>query len=329
MSSRVIYLNGQFLPESEAKVSVYDLGVMQAAAVFEMTRSFHGTTFKLREHVDRLMASIATIGILPTPQDSPYINKTLPFEYFRAGMEKACQEVMARNDHGPGEEHRLLICVSPGPAPMYREIAGDGPTVLITDFPLRYTTAGLGRQFTEGGTAIISSVEQISNQAIPCKAKHRSRLAFHLAQQEAIQRGADWAILLDHDGNIAESPGANVLLVEGGVLINPTGTCLDGISRAYVLELAEALGIPCESSPVAGSRLSTADEIILTGTPFCALSLVNIDGHQIGDGTPGPVYKKLLAAWSESVKIPIDKQIIEWDNETYEKSHQGAVLSKA
>ena len=307
MSNRTIYLNGQFLPESEAKVSVYDLGVMQAAAVFEMTRSFHGQHFKLVKHIERLRASMVAIGI----------NDPHPRQY---EWESLCETVSSHNTlfpHHPfgdqGEEHRLLIMVSPGPAPMYREIAGSGPTVLITDFPLRYTTAGLGRQFEHGGTAIISSIQQVPDACVPSSAKHRSRLHFHLAQEEAKRKGADWAILLDHYGAVTECPGANIFIVSDGILKTPAENCLKGISRATIYELARARGIACYGKIMARNELFLADEVFVTGTPFCAISIVSIDGRQIGDGKPGPVYKALMNKWNELVGLNIAEQIIHWD----------------
>lgn len=308
MSNRIIYLNGQFLPESEAKISAYDIGVMQAAAVFEMTRSFRGVTFKLDEHLERLRLSMRALKF-----DIGECARTLVSE----SLKRCCLEVIARNDHGPGEEHRLLICVSPGPAPMYREIAGDGPTVLITDFPLRFTTAGLGRQFTDGGTAIISSIQQVPDACVPSHAKHRSRLHFHLAQEEAKRKGMDWAIMtqdIRDDSYLAECPGANIFLVKDGLLVTPESGCLFGISRATILELADSLALKHDVYDISTYAIERADEVFVTGTPFCAISIVKVGDQVIGDGTPGPVYKRLLAAWSESVSTDIAGQIIAWDN---------------
>ncbi len=123
--SRVVYLDGKFVPEGEAKLSIYDLSVMQAAAAFEMTRSFNGKHFKLREHITRLIQSCYLLSI-PLPDGNFY-------DYI--------EELTRLNDHGPGEEHRLLIVVSPGCAPMYKDLEGviPHPFVYIADFPLRYT----------------------------------------------------------------------------------------------------------------------------------------------------------------------------------------------
>lgn len=303
---RTVYLNGAFLPESEAKVSAYDLGVMQAAAVFDMTRSFNGVHFRLAEHLDRLEGSCHVLGF-PVPD--------------RKEVEEAIGQLTILNDHGPGEEHRLLIMVSPGPSKMYRAIAGDHPTMLITDFPLRYTTAGLGRQFAEGGSAMISTVRQVPDDCVPSHIKHRSRLHFYRAKQEAIQNGVDWAILLDREFQVAECPGANVFIVEdhgrspsGTQLIACSGSCLPGISRQTVLNLALMTWNGYYEERHCGvQHLFGAREIFVTGTPFCLLPITRLNGNPVGDGKPGPIYQRLLSAWSEMVGVDIAGQIKAWD----------------
>ena len=188
---RVVYLDGQFVPEADAKLSIYDLSVMQSVAAFEMTRSFNGVHFKLDEHLDRLWQSCRLLGIEQGRYDQ---------DLFRVQLRQLCWQVADANPHGQGEEHRLLIVVSPGCAPMYRELSGviDHPFVYIADFPLRYTVAGMGRAFTEGVHAVTSPIQQVPDACLPSKAKHRSRLHFHLAQQQAPT--GTWPLLTDQIG---------------------------------------------------------------------------------------------------------------------------------
>lgn len=305
MPNRTVYMAGQWLPESEAKVSVYDLSVMQAAAAFEMTRSFQGKTFKLDEHLDRLENSCRLLGI--------------PLALSRSALHAVCDEIVDRHRDvfDPADEHRLLIVASPGCAPMYRELSGviAEPYIYVTDFPLRHTTNGMGRQFS-GATAICSNVWQVPNECFPATAKHRSRLAFHLAQDEAKRRGADWAIMTDIWHTMIECPGANIFAVRRGELYAPWFNALRGISREYVLELASQCGVPISSRhDLKMDDLPTMQisEMFVTGTPFCMIPLVQVDGFQIGNGRPGPVYTRLLQAWSESVGVNIAEQIIGWE----------------
>ncbi len=297
---RTVYLNGEFVPESEAKLSIYDLSVMQAAAAFTMTRSFNGKTFKLAEHISRLRQSCELLSIM------------LPLDFKL--LQTKIMEVMERNDHGPGEEHRLLIVVSPGCAPMYRDLAGviPHPFMYIADFPLRYTVQGFSKYFTEGVHCVTSTVQQVPDACVPSAAKHRSRLHFHLAQQQA-PPGA-WPLLVNQSKDYpeyVEAPGANLAYVIAGKVFVQDFQCLQGISLQTVRDLTHA-----------GSsgfyNTSAMDELWLTGTPFCMLPVVSLDGKPIGDGKIGPVYKETLAKWSELVGVDIQEQIEGWDAGPFE-----------
>lgn len=305
---RTVYLDGQFIPESEAKLSIYDLSVMQAAAAFEMTRSFGGKHFKLDEHLTRLWHSCRLLGIEYGKYDE---------SLFRVQLRELCHQVTLQNDHGPGEEHRLLIVASPGCAPMYKDLEGviPHPFVYIADFPLSLTTRGMGRQFTDGATAKCAYTQVIPDQCIPPTAKHRGRLAFHLAQQEVASK-ADWAIMLDQWRNFVECPGANILAIIRGKLHAPNFGALQGISRAYAIEILESLGVQLAPNPDIKPEMALSGEIremFVTGTPFCAVPIVSVDGFRIGNGKPGPIYENLMQAWSKNVGLDIPSQIIRWD----------------
>jgi branched-chain amino acid aminotransferase len=292
---RTVYLDGQFVPESEAKLSIYDLSVMQAAAAFEMTRSFNGVHFKLREHIARLEHSCKLLSI--------------PMPCSAIDLRELCCNVADENDHGPGEEHRLLIVVSPGCAPMYKDLEGviPHPFVYIADFPLRYTVAGFSKYFTEGVHAVTSAIRQAPDDVLPSAAKHRSRLHFHLAQQAAPQ--GTWPLMLDEEGNYCEAPGANIMFSRGELVWTCESDALPGISMQTVKELTDAAPAKYRCH----SLLSDADELWLTGTPFCMLPVVSLDGKPIGDGTIGPVFKATLAKWSRLVGVDIQGQIESWD----------------
>jgi len=304
---RTVYLNGQFIPESEAKLSIYDLSVMQAAAAFEMTRSFHGVHFKLREHLERLVNSCALLSIPWPVQNVGGYAVDLPL----LALEAICHEVTRLNDHGHGEEHRLLIVVSPGCAPMYWDLAGviPHPFVYIADFPLRYTVQGFGKYFTEGVHCVTSPIQAMPGACVHPQAKHRSRLHFHLAQQLA--SAGTWPILLTADGWVAEAPGANICgsMLEK-VWAQAEGS-LHGISMQTVLELTGGF----RHGNITRDQLYRMDELWLTGTPFCMLPVVSLDGKPIGDGKIGPVYKQTLWQWSELVGLDIAQQIIDWDQQ--------------
>jgi len=296
--NRTVYLNGKFVNEADAKISIYDLSVMQTAAAFEMTRSFNGKHFKLREHFERLIQSCKLLGI------------ELPREWREwNALDSIIDEVTQRNDHGPGEEHRLLIVVSPGCAQMYRDLAGviPHPFIYVADFPLRYTVRGFGKYFTEGVHCVTSKIQQVPDACVPSQAKHRSRLHFHLAQQY-VPEGI-WPILLDEGGYVTEAPGANICFVTGGKVYCVTINALPGISMQTIGDLH----LQVFPGALGGHVSHMVDELWLTGTPFCMLPVVSLDGKPIGDGKPGPMYRQTLQKWNELVGLDIAQQIQAWD----------------
>ena len=312
---RTVYFNGQFIPESEAKLSIYDLSVMQSAAAFEMTRSFNGKHFKLREHLERLYQSCRLLSI-PIPQ---YHMDERVGEIPIDVLLHLCHQVAERNDHGPGEEHRLLIVVSPGCAPMYRELDGliPHPFLYIADFPLRYTVKGFSKYFTEGVHCVTSKVQQVPDACVPSAAKHRSRLHFHLAQMQA--PAGTWPLMTcqrDHgdegtDYEYAEAPGANIVWVDKKSVYCLEKNALPGISLQTVQQLIPTEKLDDWMQP--HESYFHPRELWLTGTPFCMLPVVSLDGKPIGNGTPGPVFKQTLQKWNELVGVDIQRQIEEWD----------------
>lgn len=306
MAERVVDWNGVWRPESEARVSIYDLSVMQAAAAFEMTRSFGGVSFKVREHLLRLMASCRLLR-MPCPWSLDYLTERC------LACQAANQPAMRADD-----EHRLLIVVSPGCAPMYRDVAGalTAPWYYIADFPLRWTTHGLGCGFTEGVPAVTSVIRQVPDACVPSQAKHRSRLHFHLAQQRT--PAGIWPVLVSPvshadgttDDYVTEAPGANLVAVHQRRISVCAWNCLAGISAATVQTLVPTTR---DTDPTL-TWISQADELWLTGTPFCMLPVVNLDGQPIGEGRPGPVYRETLAKWNALVGLDIAGQIAAWDS---------------
>lgn len=306
-SGRVVYSNGQLVPEAEARISIYDSALMFGDMVFEMTRSFGKKQFKLREHIDRLYAGIKIlrIPVSMTPEE----------------MEKAVQETIEANDHlfALDDEHRIMIDVSRGLLGIYQDVVGlqKGPNVIIADFPLRWTVAGMGKLFDTGINAVITSQRAIPASLLDPKIKNRSRIHYLMANIEASQIAGDnnWALLLDPDGFIAEGTGDNFFIVKNGKVITPEGrNILRGISRAYVIEeLCPQLGIPVVETNIDAYDVQTADEAFMTGTPFCMLPVTGLNGSAIGDGKVGEIFGKLLKQWGANTGVNIEGQIKAWD----------------
>lgn len=313
--SRLIYMNGKFVPEADAKISIFDSALMFGDMVFEMTRSFNKKQFKLREHLERLYASIKYVQI--------------PIKMTIDEMEAACLETVRVNEpfFGPNDEHRLMINVSRGPLSIYSEIFGGKlePTVVIADFPLKLTVSSMGHLFDTGINAVIPSQRAIPASLLEPKVKNRSRIHYMMANIEVSNWAGDnnWALLLDPDGFIAEGTGDNFFIVKNNQIITPEPrNILRGISRDYIFELAEKLGMSCIEKNIESYDVMMADEAFMTGTPFCMLPVTQLNSVNIGDGKVGPVFKHLLASWSENVGLDIEAQI-----KAYSAEVNGAKLS--
>lgn len=304
--NRVVWFNGEFIPESEARISIYDSALMFGDMVFEMTRSFNKKQFKLGEHLERLYASVKYVHI--------------PLEMSIDEMGKHINETIEANEScfAVDDEHRLMIDVSRGILSIYHGIVGAhaGPNVIIADFPLRWTVAGMGKLFDSGINAVITSQRAIPANLLEPKVKNRSRMHYLMANIEVSHYAGEnnWALLLDPDGFIAEGTGDNFFIVKDKMIITPEPrNILRGISRAYVFELAKKLCLPCIEKNIEPYDVITADEAFMTGTPFCILPVTSLNSTLIGNAMMGKITRQLLDLWSSEVGVDIIGQIKKWD----------------
>jgi branched-chain amino acid aminotransferase len=308
-SGRLVYFNGDLVPEAEAKISIYDSSLMFGDMVFEMTRSFNGKQFKLKEHIERLYVGISILRI--------------PINISKQEMEKACYETIEANKpfFSDTDEHRLLIDVSRGLLGIYEGIEGlrNGPNVLIADFPLKWTVSSMGHLFDIGINAVITSQRAIPASLMDPKIKNRSRIFYLMANIEASQFEGEnnWALLLDTDGFIAEGTGDNFFIIKNGVIYTPEGrNILRGISRQYIIdELGPELDIKVIEKNLEPYDVYTADEAFMTGTPFCMLPVTSLNGNKVGNGEVGPIFTRILNKWSMNVNVDIEKQIKSWKSD--------------
>lgn len=308
-SGRIVYQNGEYVAETDARISIFDSALMFGDMVFEMTRSFNKQQFRLREHLERLMAGVKILHI--------------PLTMSVQELEEICHEVVRRNDpvFADSDEHRLMINVSRGPLGIYSEIF-DGkiePTVVVADFPLKWTVAGMGELFDLGINAVVPSQRAIPSALMDPKIKNRSRLFYQVANIEVskVKGDRNWALLLDPDGLVTEGTGDNFFIVRNGVVITSEGrNVLCGISRDYIFELCAELDIRCIEKQFDLYDVYTADEAFMTGTPFCLLPVSSLNDLPIGTKPLGAVTRRLLDRWSENVGLNIENQIKMFNKET-------------
>lgn len=299
---RFVFYNGTFVPENEAKISIFDSALLFGDMVFEMTRSFNKKQFKLREHLDRLYNSINHVKI--------------KINISKDEMEEICYKTIEKNEPSflDSDEHRLMINVSRGPLSIYSEIFNGKlePTIIVADFPLKWTVQGMGKLFDTGINAIIPKQRAIPEELLDPKVKNRSRLHYMMAniQVSMFPGENNWPLLLDPDNYIAEGSGDNFFLVKENELYTPEPrNILVGISRNFILQLAQNLGIPYHEKNLLLHDLENADEAFMTGTPFCMLPVTSINSKKIGTGKRGKIFDKLLSLWSKNVGVDIENQL--------------------
>jgi branched-chain amino acid aminotransferase len=315
-NNRLVYMNGEFVPESEARISIYDSSLMFGDMVFEMTRSFDKKQFKLREHLERIYIGIKILRI--------------PLMMTIDEMEKAVYETIEKNESAfsDDDEHRIMIDVSRGLLGIYQGIDGihKGQNIIIADFPLRWTVAGMGKLFDRGINAVITSQRAIPANLMDPKIKNRSRLFYLMANIEAshFKGENNWALLLDSDGFIAEGTGDNFFIIKDGAIITPEGrNILRGISRDYVMNtLCPQLKLPMIEKNIEPYDVYTADEAFMTGTPFCMLPVTQLNGVLIGNGKKGQGFNRLINQWSENTGVNIIKQIKDWNASDSDQSSE-------
>lgn len=308
MSQRVVYFNGEFVPESEAKVSIYDSALMFGDMVFEMTRSFNGEQWKLREHLERMYSGIRILRI--------------PLKMTIDEMEEACYQTIEANKpaFNDDDEHRLMIDVTRGLLSIYHGIDGahTEPNVIISDFPLRWTIQGCSKLYETGVNLKITSQRAIPSHLMEPKIKNRSRLFYLMANIEvSMFKGENnWALLLDPDGFIAEGTGTNFCMVKNDKLYIPEKrNVLRGITMESVIhDICPRLGLEVVEKNIEPFDVYESDECFLTSTPFCILPAVTLNGLSIGTGKPGKITNALLDSWSELVGVNIPNQIKTWDD---------------
>jgi branched-chain amino acid aminotransferase len=301
MTEPIAYLKGELIPQSEAKLPVYDAGIVLGATVTEMIRTFGQRPFKLEEHVARLYRSMKYARFEP--------------ELTAEGMLATTLEVAEHNAAllPEGKELGIIQFVTAGTFSVYAGSASHGdkmtPTVCIHTFPLPLHLWAQG--FETGLHAVTPSNRHVPPQCIDPKMKYRSRLHYWLAEQEAKAVDPEAAtLLLDLDGNVTEFSGGNILIVVDGAIVSPTTrNILPGISRQTVIELASELDIPFIERDIQVYDVCNADEAFEATTPFCLMPVTKINNIPIGDGKPGPLCSRLLEAWSTKVGVDIVGQM--------------------
>lgn len=285
----VAYVNGEFVPENEAAISVFDRGLRFADTVFDTSRTIAHRPYKFRDHLERLQRSLG-------------------YARMDAGLtldELECitVEVVAHNARflAPNDDLWVRQYVTRGPVKRVGATGLGKPSVIVTTEPLPF--AGMARDYCRGVAMLVPSLRALPIASIDPRMKTASRMTNNLAEQEiaAIDPAAS-PLLLDGDGFVSEGTGANFFAVIGGEIVTPGDLeVLNGISRATAIALARDLSIPCRRAPITLFDVQNAAEAFLTGTSFCLKPVRSVNGAAFSAGAPGPVTRALTEAWAESL----------------------------
>jgi branched-chain amino acid aminotransferase len=281
-----VYINGKFYDKEDAKISVFDHGLLYGDGVFEGIRAYKRLVFKLEEHITRLFESAHTLML-----DIPLTKRQLM---------KAVIDTLKANNLS---DAYIRIVVTRGEGDLGldpRKCKGNGSVIIITDKITLYPE----KIYKEGMEIITVPTVRNLPEALNPQIKSLNYLNNILAKIEAINCGFQEAIMLDSLGYIAECTGDNIFLVKRGQLYTPPqcmGT-LRGITRDTVLEIAKKNRIPVHEHVLTRHELYISDECFLTGTAAEIVPVVKVDGRTIGKGKPGSITLKLMREFKELTK---------------------------
>lgn len=280
-----IYLSGQFVPENEARVSVYDRCFLYGDGVFEGIAVWGRAPFRLAPHLKRLAAGLAYLVI-----DNPHTD---------AGWTDLIDETIARNDMEDGYL-RLQVSRGEGMSSIKWEkrlLRRPEPNVTIIPVPgfKDYYQGLFARKAEQGLAAVMVSRPRISSAAVPSGIKHCNYLNSVIGAIEVTSSGADIGIAVDTQGFVSEGLAYNVFIVSGGrILTAPTSRdILPGVTRAAVIEIARSAGFEVSEEVFDAYALAAADEVFITSTLELCVPVVKVDGRPVGNGRPGPVAGRL------------------------------------
>jgi branched-chain amino acid aminotransferase len=283
-----IYLDGKFYDKQDAKISVYDHGLLYGDGVFEGVRVYHGKVFRLKAHVERLYDSAKSIGL------------KIPMS-----MRDMGQAFLDTVKQSPGCEYlRPLVTRGVGTLGIDPRRCERATVIIIADKIALYP-----KESYEKGLNIVTVATMRNHPAATnARVKSLNYLNNVMARMEATLANCEEALMLNHKGEVSECSGDNIFLVKKGILYTPPldSGCLEGITRNAVMELAAKHNVPLKETALSRFDVYTSDECFLTGSAAEIVPVATVDGRTIGSGKAGPITKKLWAAFKDLTNEPED-----------------------
>jgi branched-chain amino acid aminotransferase len=279
---RTIYIDGQLLPASQAKVSVFDHGLLYGDGIFEGIRFYNGRVFRLEQHIRRLYdcARAILLKIPLTPEEM---------------IAATCATVKA---NGLRDGYiRLVVTRGVGPMGLSPFKCPTPSVIIIADAISLYSE----ESYRTGLTMATVATRRPSHDILSPQVKSLNYLNNIMAKVEAIQAGAEEGLMLNDVGLVAECTGDNIFIIRDGAISTPplTAGALDGITRGTVFDIAQELGIPIRERDFSRHDVFIADECFLTGTAAEVIAAVKLDGREIASGKPGAITQRIIARFRE------------------------------
>lgn len=275
LTDGVAYIDGQFVPISEARIPILDWGFLHSDATYDVAHVWQGSFFRLDDHLDRFLRGVERLHM------------SLPFD--RAGIRDILFKCVRLT--GLCDAYVEMICTRGVPAPGSRD-----PRQCVNRFyafAVPFIWVANPEKQAQGLHLIISHVRRIPESSVDPTVKNYHWLDLVAGLFEAYSRGGETVILRDDAGYIVEGPGFNIFTVKDGRIATPARGVLHGITRRTVIEMSQALGIPLETRDVAAEEIQQADEVFISSTAGGVMPVTQVDGHLLGDGKPGPITLRL------------------------------------
>jgi len=283
----IVYIDGKFFPESEAKISVFDHVVLYGDGVYDTCCAWGGKVFKLDEHIHRLFESAHAI-MLEVPLTHLQLKEVVLETVRRNALSEAYVKILLTRGVGK------LPLLSP---------ANCTPTLIV--FAKPYMRLAAEGDDVKGIRVKCSSMRRIPSECLDPRIKAINYMNHVLMRLEANLAGVDDAIELDMDGYVAEAPGYNVFAVKNGVILTPAENILRGITRATVMEMACDMGIRVMETRITPFDLYNADEVFFSSTAGGIFPVVEVDGRRVNDGKTGQITLKMLKGYEELLESGI------------------------
>lgn len=291
----VAFLDGQFVPMGQAKVSVLDYGFLHSDATYDTVHVWDGRFFRLDLHIERFFGGLERLRM------------TIPFD--RAGVRQVLHDCVALSGHRAA--YVEMLCTR-GASPTFSRDPRDAVNRFMA-FAIPLGSIANPEQMRRGLHVVISDRVRIPPASVDPAVKNYHWLDLVRGLYDAYDKGGETALLLDFDGNVAEGPGFNVFAVKDGGLATPATGVLSGITRRTVFDLCRETGLRCDAQTVSVPALRGADEVFITSTAGGIMPVTTIDGAPVKNGEVGPVttrlkdlywHKHAAPAWSSPVRYP-------------------------